>query len=166
MAYVTPGTVASGDVATAAAWNVLVGNDIDIDTYVAPIRTGWVDYTPTLAQGASTNIAKTVTYSKYIKTGKLVIWVCFLEITGSGTGGSTITVTLPVTSAIANTVAVGGGKYFDASVQGYACTATLETTTLLSLTADSNNGGRLGNFPNIAAAVNDQFTFTAIYPAA
>ena len=28
MAYVTPGTVAAGDVATAAAWNVLVGNDV------------------------------------------------------------------------------------------------------------------------------------------
>jgi hypothetical protein len=33
MAYVTPGTVAAGDVATAAAWNVLVGNDVDFRSY-------------------------------------------------------------------------------------------------------------------------------------
>ena len=32
MAYVTPGTVAAGDVATAAAWNVLVGNDIALES--------------------------------------------------------------------------------------------------------------------------------------
>ena len=166
MAYVTPGTVAAGDVATAAAWNVLTNDVIDHDIYVSPIRTSWVDYTPTLAQGASTNIAKTVTYSKYIQTGKLVIWVCRLEITGSGTAGSTITVTLPVTSAVASTTAVGGAVYFDASVQGYVCTAVLETTTTISLTSNANNGGRLGNFPNIAAAVNDQYTFTATYPAA
>ena len=33
MAYVTPGTVAAGDVATAAAWNVLVANDVDFRSY-------------------------------------------------------------------------------------------------------------------------------------
>jgi len=166
MAYVAPSTVTTLQTYTSAAHNIIVNDIIDHETYVAPIRTGWVDYTPTLAQGASTNIAKTVVYSKYIQTGKLVIWVCRLEITGSGTAGSTLTVTLPVTSAVASTTAVGGAVYFDASVQGYVCTAVLESTTTLSLTSNANNGGRLGVFPNIAAAVNDQFTFTATYPAA
>jgi hypothetical protein len=32
MAYVTPGTVAAGDVATAAAWNVVVNDVIDVDS--------------------------------------------------------------------------------------------------------------------------------------
>ena len=32
MAYVTPGTVAAGDVATAAAWNVLTNDVIDLDS--------------------------------------------------------------------------------------------------------------------------------------
>ena len=34
MAYVTPGTVAAGDVATAAAWNVLTNDVIDLDARV------------------------------------------------------------------------------------------------------------------------------------
>jgi hypothetical protein len=33
MAYVTPGTVAAGDVATAAAWNVVVANEVDLRSY-------------------------------------------------------------------------------------------------------------------------------------
>ncbi len=32
MAYVTPGTVAAGDVATAAAWNVITNDVIDVDS--------------------------------------------------------------------------------------------------------------------------------------
>ncbi len=34
MAYVTPGTVAAGDVATAAAWNVVVGDIVDHETRI------------------------------------------------------------------------------------------------------------------------------------
>ena len=33
MAYVTPGTVAAGDVATAAAWNVITNDVIDLRSY-------------------------------------------------------------------------------------------------------------------------------------
>ena len=37
MAYVTPGTVAAGDVATAAAWNVLTNDVIDHESRLAPL---------------------------------------------------------------------------------------------------------------------------------
>jgi hypothetical protein len=39
MAYATPGTVATGDVVTASAWNVLVGNDIELNTAIGVIAT-------------------------------------------------------------------------------------------------------------------------------
>jgi len=38
MAYATPGTVAAGDVATAAAWNVVVGDIVDHETRLLQIR--------------------------------------------------------------------------------------------------------------------------------
>ena len=37
MAYVTPGTVAAGDVATAAAWNVVVGDIVDHETRITTV---------------------------------------------------------------------------------------------------------------------------------
>jgi hypothetical protein len=37
MAYTAPGTVASGDVATAAAWNVVVGDIVDHETRITAL---------------------------------------------------------------------------------------------------------------------------------
>ena len=43
MAYVTPGTVAAGDVATAAAWDVVVNNEIAL--YQSIQRIGYTERT-------------------------------------------------------------------------------------------------------------------------
>ena len=49
MAYVTPGTVAAGDVATAAAWNVITNDVIDHETRIGD--SGLVLITPTSVSG-------------------------------------------------------------------------------------------------------------------
>ena len=54
MAYVTPGTVAAGDVATAAAWNVVVGDIVDHESRIRQAAVGLVfvsgtSYTPSLS---------------------------------------------------------------------------------------------------------------------
>jgi hypothetical protein len=62
MAYVTPGTVAAGDVATAAAWNVLVGNDVAIQQSIVRLayQTITSDFSVTTATVATaTNVFST-----------------------------------------------------------------------------------------------------------
>jgi len=65
MAYVTPGTVAAGDVATAAAWNVLTNDVIDLDTRIldAPILV----YSNTITASSFTvDNVFTSTYANYM----------------------------------------------------------------------------------------------------
>jgi hypothetical protein len=47
----------------------------------------FANWTPTLDQGATLNIAKTVANARYVKLGKLVICQFQLNITGTGTAG-------------------------------------------------------------------------------
>jgi hypothetical protein len=63
MAYVTPGTVAAGDVATAAAWNVLVANDVTF----SPIAGAWTAWTPSRS---GVTIGNGVEVARYMLVGK------------------------------------------------------------------------------------------------
>src|SRR6266498_47407 len=52
-------------------------------------------WTPTVAQGVSTNIGKTVNEAQYIEIGNMIQFWVSLSITASGTAGSQLTVSLP-----------------------------------------------------------------------
>lgn len=56
----------------------------------------WIDWTPTLSQGASTNITKTVSYARYNKVGRTVTAIWHLVVTGSGTAAASVAVSLPI----------------------------------------------------------------------
>jgi len=168
MAYVTPGTVAAGDVATAAAWNVVVGDIVDHELYVSAIRTGLVDYTTTLAQGVSTNISKTSNLSKYCVVGKtMFIWLRIFA-TAAGTAGSAITVTIPSGFTIngASDSIVGSGAYGDSGSRDYVCQVYAKSTTTLALvTCDQTAlSSQVGISPNIAVANNDSIIMMATIP--
>jgi len=75
------------------------------DASVAALGT-FSSWTPTITQGSS--VAKT-SVSYYTQIGKLVIAYAFLGITGSGTPGSVITLTLPAAPAAAGR---GGGSWW------------------------------------------------------
>jgi len=155
MAYVTPGTVAAGDVATAAAWNVLVGNDVAF----SPLAAAWVSYTPTLAQGASTNISKTVQTARYLRVGTLLFINVYLAITGTGTSNNAITVSLPsgFTMPSNQFFLAGNGQYNDASVQRYPCAPVYNTSTAVQVNrTDQGPGGPIGQDPTIAVASGDE----------
>jgi hypothetical protein len=74
----------------------------------------WPSWTPQFDQGASSNIAKTVTRAKAIKAGRLVLCTYDVQFTGSGTGGNGIVLKTPHTLAAAQAVA-GTAHYYDAS---------------------------------------------------
>lgn len=107
MAYVTPGTVAAGDVATAAAWNVLTNDVIDTRAVLVNVKSTTVTnitQTTTSATfgditGLTVNITPSsatslilVTFSAYFgsTTGDAVIRLVRGSTTiGAGTGGTT-----------------------------------------------------------------------------
>lgn len=168
MAYVTPGTVAAGDVATAAAWNVLTNDVIDHEIYVANLRTGFIDYTPTLTQSGT--VTKTGT-SRYMIVNKLVTVNLALNITSTGTASNRIVITLPVTAKAALAIS-GSGTLYDAStfIQYPAIPDVFSTTqvALQSSKSSATNGSQfLGQVDFTAAlASGDYIGFGFTYEAA
>ena len=129
----------------------------------------WTPYTPTLSQGASTNIAKTVTYAKYAVAGKWVTCQVSLASAGAGTSGAAVTVTLPVAAAFVS-LPVGSGTYLDNGTALYPVIATLASSTTVTLfradVSDGSGAARVGIDPNIAVAAVDNISFSISYEAA
>ena len=128
-------------------------------------------YTPTLAQGVSTNITKNLSLAKYAVVGKTMFLWLRIGITGTGTAGSAITVTIPTAFTADAAIAgqyVGTGAYGDSGTGDYFCLAKMNSTTQISLVQATHNNGAapIGIFPNIAAANNDSFSVTATIPLA
>ena len=125
-------------------------------------------YTPTLSQGASSNIAKTVNRADYMRVGLIVfVWV-HLSPTASGTSGSAWTVTLPVTAATSPGGHVIGSAWIantSVSPPNRVCGVSLVSTTTVNFVVDSENN-YYGVTPNDAIASGDGLLFHATYRAA
>lgn len=123
-------------------------------------------HTPQLDQGASTNIAKTVNYSKYQRIGNLCWWSFNVSVTGSGTAGSIVTLTTPVT--MDSTVApVGAGRLFDSSTGiAYSGTWFASSTTTVRLFVDVTGSSAWGATPNLGLASGDSMAGVAWLPVA
>lgn len=139
--------------------------ETDTDKVLIYSGTGWATiayigaldtYTPTLVQGASSNIAKTLTYCRYRKLGRVVkVWI-LLTVTGSGSASAAVTLSLPFTAAQAGNIDVGVGHIFDASASGsYPGRAVLNTTTTVALQPTNvTTGNYLGVTQFTAALAN------------
>lgn len=131
----------------------------------------FVSYTPTLAQGASTDIDKTVSYSKYSIAANMVTFKAMLTSTAGGTITNAITVSLPVTAATAAVgTVVGSGYYNDGGTQ-YQAVAYLASSTTVALlsthgAASSSTDDPIGVNPNIAVASADVINLSITYEAA
>jgi hypothetical protein len=93
----------------------------------------WTTYTPVLTQSGA--VAKTVTYAKYIKLGRLCIVNMRLDVTGTGTANNVITVSAPFTAAYASTNTIGSGWFYNGNiVPGIASQFTTTTFALWDAT--------------------------------
>lgn len=126
---------------------------------------GWQSgYTPQVDQGATTNISKTVTYSKYINVGKLCIYNFYLNMTAAGTSGSTITVTLPFTAASTNLIAGSCAWYSFTAGLTYTGVIGFNSTTKMQFSAHAASAGsHFGGTPTGALANNDVLTGSIMY---
>ena len=157
--------VSTGDVLTASRYNQDVIANL---TELAPFMAAWTSWTPTIAQGVTTNIAKTVAYAKYVLVGKLAIANVRLDVTGTGTAGSSLTISLPsaITSA-STSPRLGGAHIFDSSTTTrYTGQAEWATTTTLCFVGDWSSNSSWGVNPNLAVASGDQIGFSVMYEIA
>lgn len=124
-------------------------------------------YTPTLSQGASTNIAKTVTTAKYIvANGVCEVWI-ILGPTASGTAGSDVVFTLPVAGAAIGFAGIGSGNIFDSSASTIdAGQWIMLSATTVSLRTSESTVSSWGTTPNIAIANGDGIWAHLRYPIA
>lgn len=129
-----------------------------IETYLEnTLLSEWTDYTPVLAQGASTNISKTINRARYKDIGKTRIIQCHLVANGTGTAGSAITVSLP--SACKSGVVFVGffGMYSTTLTKTYIGGGVIQGTqdSVTGARDNSNGGSYMGANPNVAVASGD-----------
>lgn len=124
-----------------------------------PVQT----YTPQVDQGATTNIAKTVNSGKYKRSnGMCTAWID-LVMTGAGTAGSSVTVTLPVASSLSSAPILGAGIIFDTSTTTrYVVDAEQSSTTVIAFGYQGAAGW--GSSPSIALASGDTVRAVVTYP--
>ena len=126
----------------------------------------WTSHTPTVSQGVTSNVSKTVNYSKWVRADRAITWTFHLTITSPGTSGSVVELTMPV-AAVAVSAIVGSGFCIDASVQGYAGAWIGSTTTTIVFETHANTaGGGFGVAPNIALASPDELFGSITFEAA
>ena len=98
--------------AQKTSWTGATLTESDINLYLGGEGGAFSTWTPTVTQSGA--VTATVTHAVYGRWGRLIIANFRLAVTGSGTGGNAVTVSLPVTAARANMV-VGTGSVFDNS---------------------------------------------------
>jgi len=137
----------------------------DLNTYCAGEGGAWTSHTPQIDQGASTNIAKTVTYSKYARYGRMIVWNFTLDLTAGGTAGTQVTVTLPTTAAAAAGVNGSAALCDTGTSTRYVCTAFGADTSRVAFLVDQASSAAWGQSPNLAIATGDQIRGSVTYEA-
>ena len=159
MAYVTPGTVAAGDVATAAAWNVLTNDVIDTRAVLANLKSTSLTTTAsiTVTTGGTfvdiTGLSVSITPTS--NTSKIMI---FAQVS-AGLGADNIlalrlvrdSTAIGVGTSVSSRVAASGGAYFGTAVMSSSSTqwqnpmqfldspaTTASTTYKIQVTSNAN----------------------------
>lgn len=127
-------------------------------------------YTPTLTQTGA--VTKTVNKANFVQFGKMVHVEVVLTVTGTGTGGTTVLIGLPVAANMFSSgfdTLAGSGRVFDDSTAAVhrGIPVLVSTTTVRLEPTNSTGGDGLGVTGFTAAlAANDVVLFAATYEAA
>lgn len=165
MAWTTPRTWIAGEFVDDADLNEQIRDNL-LAAFPLAVN-GWTSYTPTLTQSGA--VAKTVTYAKYQRVGRIITVQVFLSCTGAGTAANAVVVGLPVTAAHSTLISLGVGAIFDSSAgtvyKGLVIPAS--TTTIQFRPMNTTTAGVLGaDTFTLALASGDTVDFTATYEAA
>ena len=133
----------------------------------------WTDYTPTIAQGVTTDIAKTVNRARWMRVGRKVKVEVHVTMTAAGTAGDPITISAPVTVATlspANAILGAGSGYFnDTGTAQYSVNVVQvggNNTTVRMLRCDATFTNYVGADPSMEIASGDIIGIEFEYEAA
>lgn len=153
-AFVTPPVATAGQVLLADDWNDVRGDMLHL--------TEVQDWAPTVSQPGT--ITRTVTYGKYWVAGKRVWAECFLTISGTGTAGSAMKVSLPINASSASGLCIGSATFVDASDSfRFRAGVVIADTASTAAIALDNQTNYLGALPSLALAASDQLRFSIFY---
>lgn len=115
----------------------------------------WQDWTPVVNQGASTDIAKTINFSRFLKVGRLCFFNFRLAMTSTGSAGTEFQVTLPFAEYASTNVYVGVGAAVTFNSTNYKANLILRggSQCVAFIDTDGNGISGLGLVPN-AGIVN------------
>ena len=115
--------------AQKTSWDGAVLSESDINTYLMGEGGGWSTWTPTLAQSGT--VTATVNHAVYGRWGRMIVAIFRLTVTGSGSGGSAVTVSAPVTAARTFMTCGQGGIYDSSATLNYTGNILFNSTTLI-----------------------------------
>jgi hypothetical protein len=157
-------SITGSDIASATLTNSL------LSTASGELGGAWTTYAPVLVQSGP--VAATVNRATYMRIGRTIHFQVSLSVTGSGSAGSAVTVSLPVTAASSGFMIPGGGHIGDSSAAtNYPGLTWLQSTTSVVLFAAAVTSGTLA-YPlgqtsfTAALAAGDAVTVAGTYEAA
>lgn len=128
----------------------------------------WTPWVPSVTQSVA--VTTTVLTARYIKIGRIVHTYVRLNVTGAGTAGQPVFITLPVPGFAhgGNGIPVGSGWIYDSSTTTmYAGSYNIQGAgTTVDLVTDATAGNDWGVVPSIGLANADQISFHLTYEAA
>ena len=124
----------------------------------------WQDWTPTISQPGL--IAKTITNARYTKINNLVIAYSQMSVTGTGTAGNAVTISLPLPSLKTSQNVGNGGIYDSTTSTMYHYWMYPNSTTTVYLVGDWAGNGVWGTQPSRGLGSGDQLYFFMTYEAA
>ncbi len=132
-----------------------------------PVPGAWSSYTPVLSQGGT--VTATVNYSEYVQIGKTVFFAFDLSVTGSGTSGQAIFLTLPVSVAGTAAGRVGGTvQIYDASATSLMISGpeTASAGAKIVFRSNGTNNSNTGITPAFGLASGDLLRGSVFYEVA
>jgi hypothetical protein len=123
----------------------------------------WTNYTPTLEQVATFGLS--ITSSRYARINDIVIYQGHITVaSGTGTGGNTLFLSLPLSYGASGNGVIGNAWIFDASgPTPYHAGIYHSGSGKVAFLGDWSGGAAFGSTPSIAVGVNDQVRFSIIY---
>ena len=124
--------------AQKTAWNAAALTEADINLHLMGEGGAWTSWTPTITQ--SVNVTFTNTRSRFARYGRTIVATVNLAVTGTGTAGNIVTISLPVTAAASATIG-GSGVLIDSSASlNYGGLVELSSTTAFAFIPSATNG--------------------------
>ena len=132
---------------------------------IGPVDGALTDWTPTIDQGANTNIAKSSTYAKYSRVGRQVHASFRVVLSGAGASG-TVLISLPVAAAATSNITdIGTFVWISSTAFYYANIAVIGVTANrfqgVMTSADTNAYFSAGGGMAVGSILTGQLSYEA-----